>query len=521
MLIHTSQRTVHHDRLGKAIINWLKTTDQSSVMNRCKVLWEQETSRLSLARFWEQYPDYGESEEDNSIVVDDYPAYELIEENIRFLLREPPMPIMLGDDGERSYHKGIHICIDNCNNSGFNEEGMHLRLAYPDTANMPDEAPAFIVIGGATLARGLTIEGLISTYFLRSVGQADTLMQMGRWFGYRRGYELIPRIWVTDKTNNQFRFLSALDQELRDEIFDMDARNVSPDDYGPKVKNTPNYRFIRITAKNKMQSAQSADMDYTGSFNQTYLFDTDEDILAKNYSTVISFIESLGTPDLSNGLNKYAETAAVWKGIKFERIKQLIDSYHFQKNLHFGQNLEPYMEWITKVSDEGKLNDWNVIVSGGGKNTDNACKLENCTIAKVSRTRKKLKGQDIPDYSLYDIGVLSDPRDFLADILVTPEMAKDDSELMTVFDNFTSKASKTIRNCRMESTPQLIIYIVDKNSKSHSESRVDLDSKVDLAGLCFNIPGGKRGEHYAATVSVKLAGHEELIDDGDIGDDGN
>ena len=88
------------------------------------------------------------------------------------------------------------MCIDNCKNNGINDDGMYVRLAYPTADNMPTPAPAFIVVGGATLSRGLTIEGLISTFFLRSVSQADTLMQMGRWFGYRNGYDKLFKIWM-------------------------------------------------------------------------------------------------------------------------------------------------------------------------------------------------------------------------------------------------------------------------------------------------------------------------------------
>lgn len=72
---------------------------------------------------------------------------------------------------------------------------------------------------------------------------------MGRWFGYRKGYELLPRLWITSKTNDQFKFLAALDQELRDEIHEMDTLGKSPANYGPRVKNTPKASFIRITAK--------------------------------------------------------------------------------------------------------------------------------------------------------------------------------------------------------------------------------------------------------------------------------
>lgn len=198
-------------------------------------------------------------------------------------------------EGDLSYHKGIHLCIDNCTNNGITSDGMHVRLAYPDPSNMPSPAPAFIVVGGATLSRGLTIEGLISTFFLRSVGQADTLMQMGRWFGYRKKYELLPRLWITDKTRQQFVFLAALDQELRDEIQQMDITGRSPADYGPKVKNSPKVSFIRITAKNRMQAATEAAMDYSGASNQTYLFDNNATILKENIRITEEFISELGT----------------------------------------------------------------------------------------------------------------------------------------------------------------------------------------------------------------------------------
>ena len=536
MLIHTSQRTVHHDNIGKAIISWLQSSDKNDLMERCKQVWNRETSDFSLATFAEEYPNYGEQDEDDpddahhesysriKELINDYPDFESIREKVQHLLSVPLTPIMLGDDGELSYHNGIHICIDNCSNSGINEEGMHLRLAYPDAHTMPDEAPAFIVIGGATLARGLTIEGLVSTFFLRSVGQADTLMQMGRWFGYRKGYELLPRIWLTTKTNKQFRFLSALDQSLRDEILMMDEQNISPDSYGPKVKNTPSYQFIRITAKNKMQSAQETDLDYTGSFNQTYLFDVDQELLRDNLRLVDSFINSLGCPEAPNVLNKYSQNDAIWRGVSFDRIKDLMLNYHFQKNLHFGQNLSPYIKWIETITKEGNLNDWNVIVSGGGGNgKGKTYNLMHCSVSEVQRNRKKLKGKETADPDLIDIGVLSDPRDLIADIIVDEDILQGDEGLRNLLEHFSSRSAKAIRSRINETTPQLIIYYVDKDStpSSNSENRVKLEAGCDLVGLVFNIPGGKRGENYATSVSIRLTGHEEFSDEGDIITDAN
>lgn len=129
---------------------------------------------------------------------------------------------------------------------------MYVRLAYPDTGMKPypSPAPAFIIVGGSTLSRGLTIEGLISTYFLRSSCQADSLMQMGRWFGYRRNYELIPRILMTQDTVNKFRFLAALENELREDLEKYMIAGANPSDYGPRVKNTPRSTWLSITGKN-------------------------------------------------------------------------------------------------------------------------------------------------------------------------------------------------------------------------------------------------------------------------------
>ena len=250
MLIHTSQKTAHHSAVAAVVSEWITNTPKQEIIKQAERVWFEETSRFSFENFREQYPTYDRPDDS----INRYPDFNAIEEQLNILIDGGISHIELDAEGDLSYHKGIHLCIDNCTNNGITSDGMHVRLAYPDPSNMPSPAPAFIVVGGATLSRGLTIEGLISTFFLRSVGQADTLMQMGRWFGYRKKYELLPRLWITDKTRQQFVFLAALDQELRDEIQQMDITGRSPADYGPKVKNSPKVSFIRITAKNRMQA---------------------------------------------------------------------------------------------------------------------------------------------------------------------------------------------------------------------------------------------------------------------------
>lgn len=53
-----------------------------------------------------------------------------------------------------------------------------------------------VLVGGAKLSRGFTIEGLTVSYYRRKTYQTDTLMQMGRWFGFRKGYRDLVRLYI-------------------------------------------------------------------------------------------------------------------------------------------------------------------------------------------------------------------------------------------------------------------------------------------------------------------------------------
>lgn len=499
MLIHTSQKTAHHSAVASVVDSWISDTPDKEIIKRAECVWYEETSRFSFESFREQYPTYDCPDDQ----INRYPDFSAIEEQLKILLGAGMSHIELDSEGDLSYHEGIHLCIDNCTNSGITSDGMHVRLAYPESSAMPSPAPAFIVVGGATLSRGLTIEGLVSTFFLRSVGQADTLMQMGRWFGYRKKYELLPRLWVTDKTRQQFVFLAALDQELRDEIQHMDITGRSPADYGPKVKNSPKVSFIRITAKNRMQSATEASMDYSGASNQTYLFDNNADTLGDNILVTEEFISELGSEWVPE--NDYFPNDAVWKGVNFSVIRKYIERFNFCSRLKVFNDTKPLMDWIEKVTDEGKLGSWNVIVAGKNSSTNGTWTLPNGKIInKVNRSKKKLQNE--ADDKLLDIGVLRDPTDLLADVDV--DSISDPSVKQLVRNSITSGKAKGAAGLRdktgLDTTPQLIIYRVDKNSAASGGTRLDLEAAEDIVGISIYIPGGRIGTSYASSVSIKM-----------------
>lgn len=111
-----------------------------------------------------------------------------------------------------------------------------------------------IAVGGLSLSRGLTLEGLVVSYFLRNSMMYDTLMQMGRWFGYRPGYEDLCRIWMPEQAAGWYTHIAESIEELRDEVRQMRIAGATPREFGLKVRSHPD--SLVVTARNKMGSGQ-------------------------------------------------------------------------------------------------------------------------------------------------------------------------------------------------------------------------------------------------------------------------
>ena len=111
-------------------------------------------------------------------------------------------------------------------------------------ASYKDEGLRVISVGGYTLSRGLTLEGLMVSYWNRNSKAYDTLLQMGRWFGYRDKYEDLCRIWMSVDAQGWYAHIAEISQELREDLIDMTQRDLTPADFGLKVmtssqKNVP------------------------------------------------------------------------------------------------------------------------------------------------------------------------------------------------------------------------------------------------------------------------------------------
>lgn len=179
-----------------------------------------------------------------------------------------------------------------------------------------------IAVGGNKLSRGLTLEGLTVSYYLRASKMYDTLMQMGRWFGYRPGYADLCRIFTSKELDNWYKHITIASEEMRRDFDYMFLLNKTPREFGLKVRTHPG--VLKITSPLKFKYHHLMQLSYSGELEQTYQFKIDENSFGKNFDAVNELILALRNPvstlpNSENNLQKY-----VWQG---ENNHNLVTSF--------------------------------------------------------------------------------------------------------------------------------------------------------------------------------------------------
>lgn len=185
-----------------------------------------------------------------------------------------------------------------------------------------------IAVGGFSLSRGLTLEGLTVSYFLRNSTMYDTLLQMGRWFGYRPGYEDLCRIWMTSEARGWFEHISESIEELREELRQMERANMIPEEFGLRVRTHPD--TLIVTARNKMGSGQRVPVTVglSNKFIETYALRRNNDDIQHNRAAALALIA-----DLKSTLGEAVEPKEsgpkhhIWTNVPGEKIEAFIRSF--------------------------------------------------------------------------------------------------------------------------------------------------------------------------------------------------
>ena len=150
-----------------------------------------------------------------------------------------------------------------------------------------------IAVGGLSLSRGLTLEGLCTSYFYRNSSMYDTLMQMGRWFGYRDRYKDVCKVWMPGLSMAWYSYISAATDELRAEVHRMQNENMTPKDFGLAVRS--DIQGLLVTARNKMRTAKDYEtvVNFSGQVVETKYVHSTRNILLRNYEETEAFLRQL------------------------------------------------------------------------------------------------------------------------------------------------------------------------------------------------------------------------------------
>ena len=401
-------------------------------------------------------------------------------------------------EGFRSLTRSIHPTLerpfeDLASHIGPFLEAVQIKTLNMDTGDVLDyeREPRLkaIAIGGNKLSRGLTLEGLVTSFFARRTEMYDTLMQMGRWFGFREGYEDLTRLYTTSDLRDNFADLAFVEHRLREDLAIYEQRGLTPSEIGMRIWQHPT---MQVTSRLKRRFATQTlvSQSYSGCCEQTVKFpfsrpDDLIEIARRNRIEVVRFLSSLGAPDKEKS---ELEKTPVWSSVSANDIISFLRTFSFdQSKRSFSPEL--LSAYIEKSLSFGELRSWTVGIQGR-KSYDAELgtadwQIPGWEINQISRTR--LVDTD-------SIGVLTSPSDEALGL--ESEVRR---EIDEQFEKNKAEAINTSKNriAREKRSPEqglLLLYPISKNSGSTlAKTRQRLfdqsfERAEDLVGLAVSFP---------------------------------
>jgi hypothetical protein len=442
MLIHTSVNTSIHNSF-KRPLEFLReraarSVDDPDFRARLRDLWDQETARVPAA-------DFGETK-------------------VEFEQLMVELPGVL---------RSCRVIMDNSSSED--------RLDYE---NGPVVA---IAIGGNTLSRGLTLEGLSVSYFVRAVSAYDTLLQMGRWFGFRNGYADLPRIWMTDELAEWFRHLATVETEMRRDIDVYMTEDEDPLTFAVRLRTHP---ALRVTAAAKMRDAVTAASSYGGKRVQTHYFRTDADWLRGNIDAASTLIRASAAHG-SRVDERPAEGRYVFHEIPHDLVIDFLSDYRFHEKSpeNDADLIKGYIR--KRVSAAGSLQRWNIAIVGSPQGEDFTF-APGVTVGRNTRARLAVTS---PTPGFADIKTLMSRRD--AGVDLSGDVGR-----------LTDKAIMELRQSEFPDTGLLVLYPIDKFSAPSPSKKLrdPLDAEEHVIGVGLVFPKPANGDSTVAKyISANLA----------------
>ncbi|MBI1934883.1 Z1 domain-containing protein [Candidatus Woesearchaeota archaeon] len=343
-----------------------------------------------------------------------------------------------------------------------------------------------IAIGGNKLSRGLTLEGLLVSVFVRRTVMYDTLMQMGRWFGFRFGYEDLTRIYTTAELADWFRDLAFVEHQLRNDLQVFEEQLLTPLEVGMRIKTHPQMQ-VTSRLKRRYASETTIAQSYSEHIEQTFKFPLNKlgDLAYQadqNLNLVKDFLSNLGEP-------KMYKKGPLWSEVPAQKIVEFLNKYVTDEGAR-NISLPLISSYIEKQVSKNELIKWTIAVCGRESLDSNLGEVDwglKTKIRQISRTR-------LGDSE--SLGVITSPGD--ESIGLSKEEIKKVNEISKEENIAENKAARKVRSPK---EGLILIYPISRHStpiKSKGIMRHTLYANSnspnarDLIGIAISFP---RSEH--------------------------
>jgi hypothetical protein len=351
-----------------------------------------------------------------------------------------------------------------------------------------------IAIGGDKLSRGLTLEGLSVSYYLRASKMYDTLMQMGRWFGYRPGYLDLCRLYTTDELVEWYQHITVASEELRKEFDYMANMSATPEEFGLKVRTHPS--GLIITGANKMRNGTVMQLSFAGTISETYLFYKDENFIRRNLKATEDLILGLGTYSIEK--NNF-----IWKQISGSKIVDFLTNYQSHPNARLA-NTRSLVDYIQAQLKQNELASWTIALISKSK-AENKYTIAELEVGLTKR--ENVADPSLPEYRLSKSRLLNPPDEMLDfSASVQEEIISITKERRQEAGKPESKSKtpdgKVIREKRNPRNGLLLLYPLDPKA---------ISSEIPVIGFGISFPSSNSAKSVEYKVN-NVYWEQEFLD---------
>jgi hypothetical protein len=344
-----------------------------------------------------------------------------------------------------------------------------------------DRPQRLIAVGGDVLSRGLTLNGLMVSYFYRRTQASDTLLQMARWFGYRDGYHDLCRVWISELVANDYRFVASTVEELKLDLRLMLKQKLTPREFGLAVRKHPG--ALLVTAKNKMKSTETRgkSISLVGRRIETTKLSTESEVLDGNLRSFEQLVAKMQSSTASESLSKRGY--GIWSGVDKSLVAEFLEEYRTHRTDEiFSQAAIGKFVRHTPLAKFGK---WDVAIVNGDRAKSTPVDLPGFRFFPPERTVALGKNKEMQVSGKSSRLAGADDLKYIMDV---DSVALATAEFKETFPNDSVLESALYKYL---ARPTMLIYPLRPVDSKDIEKIVKLDTESLVIAVKIAIPGDR------------------------------